>query len=478
MFARFFSRAVFAVSALACFHAQAAAQFKDAADFGFLPQKSASENVAALQSAVDGGGTITVSKKGVYDVNDTVFLDSHTKLIFGSGVTLRKVPNPKKAFSYVFLNRGAPDKKWNCDIQIDGLSLSVNGVDFPSGRIFGLSGHVSFFYARDVKITRLRCEDLAPGQFCVHVCTFEDLLVDDIIVYGRKDGIHLGRGKRFRLSNGVFRTFDDAIALNAHDYSISNPELGWIEDGVVENMTDLDAEDTTGYFCRILAGSWTDWREGMEVQKSDTVVSGGRVYRVEAKPDGKKYLSKTRPTHLSGMKVLDGIKWYMVQEGAIYNAGVRNVVFRDIFLRKPRIAFSVHFDDDVWSRSYYPGAPFVGQENLVFDNVHVEYEKLVPFISSRTPINALVLRNCFLRNSPIQIRPLARMGDKSETAVKMIGCTIAPTCDYAFFSASSGKPVVFESAATNVKGGRKLGIEADMSVSKVKSDFANPKGGK
>ena len=451
------------------------AQFKNAADFGFLPEKSPAENVKALQAAVDGGGTIVVSKPGVYGLDDTVKLDSHTKLLFGADVLIKKVRNKSKPFTYVFINRGAFEKKWNTDISIDGLNLSVNGVDHVPAQIFGLIGHVSFFYAKDVKITRFRCFDLMPAQFCVHVCTFEDLLIDDIAVSGQKDGVHLGRGKRFKISNGVFKTFDDAIALNAHDYDGSNPELGWIEDGVVENVTDLNAENTTGFFCRILAGSWTDWKQGMELQKSDTVVCDGRLYRVIGNPDGKKYISKTRPTHKKGIVVVDGIRWNMVQEGAVYNAGVRNVVFRDIFLYKPRVAFSVHFDDDVWSRSYYPGAPFVSQSNLVFENVHVMYDKKTPFIHTRTPINTIVLQNCFLKNNPIVFHPLVRMKDVSKTFVKMSGCTISPTQNYNFIVAYEHKAVDFASVLTNVEGNFKLGAEIDASKCTINSDFTDGK---
>jgi hypothetical protein len=116
-------------------------------------------------------------------------------------------------------------------------------------------------------------------QYGIHVCTFEDLLINDVIIKGDKDGVHLGRGKRFVITNGVFQTFDDAVALNAHDYSTGNPEVGWIENGVVEKCYDLNASNTTGYFCRILAGAWIDWKAGMEVQQSDAVVSNGRIYR-------------------------------------------------------------------------------------------------------------------------------------------------------------------------------------------------------
>jgi len=68
--------------------------------------------------------------------------------------------------------------------------------------------------------------DLSKAQYGIQVCTFEDLIIDDVVIKGMKDGVHLGRGKRFTIRNGVFQTFDDAIALNAHDYATGNPEVG------------------------------------------------------------------------------------------------------------------------------------------------------------------------------------------------------------------------------------------------------------
>ena len=163
--------------------------------------------------------------------------------------------------------------------------------------VFGLHGQLALFYVKDVKIKGFRCYDLGKAQYGIHICTFEDVIVEDAIIKGDKDGVHFGRGKRFLVSNCVFETFDDAIALNGHDYDVGNPELGWIENGTIENCHDLTAEKTTGFFCRILAGAWVDWQKGMVVQKSDTVVSCGRLYRVKAAPDGKQYISETQPTH-------------------------------------------------------------------------------------------------------------------------------------------------------------------------------------
>jgi hypothetical protein len=330
-------------------------RFVNAADFGFSPEASGIENAKALQSAVDQGGTIAVTRTGTYELGATVYVGSNTTLHFGNGVFLKKVKDTGE-FCHVFLNKGALTREYDHNIVVSGLHIIVNGVDCRKYDVFGLHGQLAFFYTKDIRIDRFRCLDLGALQYGIHVCTFEDLIIDDVVIKGDKDGVHLGRGKRFVIRNGVFQTYDDAVALNAHDYSTGNPELGWIEDGVVEKCHDLNAEKTTGFFCRILAGGWIDWRSGMEVQQSDSVVSDGRLYRVQAKPDGTLYKSTTQPTHRKGSKVLDGINWGVVQNHVTYTAGVRNVVFRDIFLNKPRIAFSVHFDNDKYSRSYYPGA--------------------------------------------------------------------------------------------------------------------------
>ena len=360
--------------ALSMLAASAHAQFKDAAQFGFLPENDGFKNAEALQKAVDGGGTIAVSKKGVYAISKEIRIGDNTHLVFGADTVVKKTAAKGASFTYAFVNKGAYDKTFNENIRITGLNLSVGGIDQCNTPIVGLIGHLSFFYVKDLRIENFRCADLEKGQFCIQICAFENIIVRDAIIKGKKDGLHLGRGKTFKIADCDFTTFDDAIALNAHDYSTSNPELGWIEDGVIENIVDRNEEKTVGYFCRILGGSWTDWREGMKIQRSDSVVSDGRIYRSVNKPDGKTYISKTRPTHKSGTQTLDGILWRVVQDGATYTAGVRNVVFRDIFLYKPRTAFSVHFDNGVYSRSYYPNAPFVSQSGLVFDNVRVMFE--------------------------------------------------------------------------------------------------------
>ncbi|MDE3164613.1 MAG: hypothetical protein KGN36_02320 [Acidobacteriota bacterium] len=403
----------------------AAAQFTDAASFGFSPDATGTENMQALQRAVDRTGTIVVSRPGVYKIAGTVLLSSNTSLIFGENVFLKKVAEPEP-FTHVLLNRGALTKTWDEHITVEGLAIQVNGIDVRKFLVYGLHGQLAFFYAKDVRIRHFRLLDGGRAQYAIHVCTFEDLVIDDVVIKGDKDGIHLGRGKRFTLRNGVFDTGDDAIALNAHDYSVGNPELGWIEDGVIENMRDLaDPKRQVGYFCRILAGAWIDWHSGMEVQQSDTVVSGGRLYRVQANPDGTVYRSVTRPAHSKGSAVLDGINWGVVQDDVTYTAGVRNVVFRDIFLEKPRTAFSIHFDNGRYSRSYYPGAEIPEQQNLLFDNVRVLYSAAADFLQVRTPVDAVTIANSTLRQNPIRFVSNEAMTDYGKTRISMTGCVFA-----------------------------------------------------
>ena len=416
---------IWVTSLLLCILSEGLAQTKgfiNASDFGFSPEASGTKNAVALQKAVDKGGTVIVSKPGTYKLAGTVYIGSHTTLDFGNNVFIQKV-NEKGDFSHVIINKGAPTKTYDQNITIRGLHILVNKMDVRKFvEAYGLHGQLAFFYVKDLKIERFRCLDLGKAQYGIHVCTFEDIIIDDVIIKGEKDGVHLGRGKRFTIRNGVFQTFDDAVALNAHDYSTGNPELGWIENGLIENCHDLNAENTTGYFCRILAGAWTDWKEGMEVQQSDAVIANGKIYRVQAKPDGTKYISNTKPTHEKGSMVLDGINWGVVQDDVTYTAGVRNVIFRNIFLEKPRIGLSIHFDNDKYSRSYYPNAPIPLQEKLSFDNVRVLHDKPISFLSIATPVDLVTISNSTIKNNNIKFVSNKAMTNYFKTNLLIYGC--------------------------------------------------------
>ncbi len=334
-----------------------------AEDFGFRVGNNAESNSKALQLAVSCGGDITVTTPGVYDVSEQIIIGSNTTLYFGAGVVIRRQPSATGKNGFVIINSGAFTREFNENIKIIGLTLTCNGVESSGfGRdaiIVGLRAQLAFMYVKNLEIRDFECKDLLKKDYAIQISSFENIIIENIRIEGMKDGVHLGKGNKFVIRHGIFKTYDDPIALNAFDYSVSNPNVGWIEDGIIEDCYDLNDDSTVGFFCRILGGCWLDWYEGMEVMHSDTVVSNGRVYRVVMNPtDGMFYKSVTPPSHESGIAEYDGICWVMAQEGAIYDCGCRNLHFKDIYLQKKRgmSAFGVDYNRDTYARSFYPGS--------------------------------------------------------------------------------------------------------------------------
>ena len=384
----------------------------NAADYGFLPSNNGDQNAAALQRAVNEKGTLYIDKPGIYDISETILLGDDTSLVFGAGVYLRRAKSQDgtQHASYVFINEGAYTRTYNNNISIIGLHLICNGMEASTGkRVPGVRGHISFYYANNVTVKDFTCLDLGVYCYALQISTFENFIAENCHIEGHKDAIHLGVGDKFVIRHCRLRTYDDPIALNAADYSVSNPQLGWIQNGIIEDCYDLDAETTTGFFCRLLGGSWVDWHEGMEVMHSDAVMSEGRIYRVFAEPDGKFYKSYTRPTHKEGAEVLDGIRWEMTQDDTpeLYNAGCRNIHFKDIHLQKKRnYAINMCFETSAYCRSYMTDSEAPKYENIIFENIMVENEIEVP-IATGVPTDSVKIVNSNLGNGRIVVESLA-----------------------------------------------------------------------
>ena len=194
-----------------------------ASDFGFFPGNTPEKNSAALQAAADIGGEILVDGKGIADVMFPVMVGDDTSLIFEDGLSLRRNESDDEHNGYVIVNRGAFTKTWNHNIKILGMNLICNNV-FCKGQgvksekcIPGLRGQIAFHYVKDLEIRDFTVMDLPRFDYCIHICTFENVLVENAHIEGMKDGVHFGGGKNFVVRNCKFRTYDDAVALNAHD---------------------------------------------------------------------------------------------------------------------------------------------------------------------------------------------------------------------------------------------------------------------
>ncbi len=431
-----------------------------ASEFGLSTVNDGKTNREILQRMLDIGGHVIIDKPGTYDICGMVYIKSHTTLEFKEGSALRRV-SCEGGDGSIIQNRGAVTKEYDTDISILGMKLICNGVDATKQSVIGINAQIGLFYIKNSVIRDFECLDLPTWAFCIQICTFENSVIENVHIEGMKDAVHYGPGKHFVLRNALLRTYDDPVALNAHDYSTSNPQLGWIEDGIIENCTELDQPETTGFFCRILAGAWLDWREGMMIRNSDTVVSNGRMYRAVMPADGKEYISVTRPVHKSGVEVLDGIKWAMTQDdNVINNCGCRNIHFKNIHLKKHRpVAFCFHFDNDNNSHSYYPYADAPVQTDITFEEIH--YEAEIPyFIRSTTPVGNIKIINSDLSNCKMRFADRGVDGIIYNTShVTIEGCRFTGDCD---IEAVEGRDLVLHSKKNTFSDGSRLELVGNI----------------
>lgn len=401
---------------------------KNAKDFGFLPANDAIKNAKALNDAVRSGGDIIVSVPGVYDIGDTVYLKNGTHLHFSEGVTLRRTEDKNSDNGNLFINEGAFAGEYNEDISITGLHLVTNSIQSTpeeSGgtkTITGLRGHIAFMYIKNVRLSDIKITDLSLKDYAIQISDFSNAIVENCHLEGLKDGIHFGPGNDFAVRNCSFRTADDAIALNCYDYSVSNPNCGDIENGIIENCTDLKGEPTEAFFLRILVGGWKKWEQGMTVYHSDAVVHNGKLYRIVMHPDNEAYTSLTPPTHETGYCELDGIRWVRTHKGYKENelpftASCRNITVRNIVFMQPRhTQMLIYSAYDEYVRSYHRGNPVPEVKNIVFENlqIHCKTENLINIITKTDPI---IFKNCRLNGSIIKQEQNTQMAPYDETII-------------------------------------------------------------
>ena len=375
---------------------------KNASAFGFLPSNDGITNAENLQQCLNGGGTIVIDIPGVYLISRTLLVDSNTTILIGNNVIFKKAKGTDGVFGrHTFLNRGALSKSYNENITIKGLNLVTNslGAGTDIQQIFGLRGEVAMFYIKNLHIDGFTCLDGDAFNYNIHVCTFEDILIENVHIEGLKDGIHLGRGRKFVIRHCKFATNDDAIAINAHDYPGSNAEIGDLEDGIVEDITYLKAPSSYAKArgALMIVGSWSDWKSGNKyIPNGDTVVSNGRIYMTYGERSTTEMVSTIRPTHEVGVETYaDGVTWVMKQENVAYSANVRRVNFYNIYCyRNSSMLFPFYLENDAYVRCYYPNSVPPTIEDISISNVHIPNDVVVDsFAKFFCPFKNLIIRD-------------------------------------------------------------------------------------
>lgn len=398
---------------------------RDAAVFGFLPENSAEANKAAFQQCLDEGGRIIVSRPGMYRVCGTMLIKANTNLSFAKGVIIsREKPAEGKDPQPLLMNAGALDGSIDENISIKGLLLQCNGMggNLEDTLVVGLRGELAFLGVKKLTIKNSQVLGYPDSNFGIQVCDFENILLENLHIEGIHDAIHLGAGRDFIIRNSQFRTDNDAVAMNALDFPRNSPRIGWIENGLIDNCVDLPDPDAAviGYFARMTAGSFKEWEEGMPIQhQGDAVLHNGRIYRSNGLRAHGEMPSTVPPTHSSGTrKLADGHVWTMLQDKDItLAAGVRNILFRNIHLQRPRhLGFNLHFDHSDWNRSFYPGAENVTQSNITLEKIYIE-TNLPLLLQARTPVDHIRVRDSDIGRSLIRLNILGYPGLEYENTV-------------------------------------------------------------
>lgn len=362
------------------------------------PADGPEKNTLLLQQYLDQGGTIRLEQPGTYDLNGPLFIGDDTALEFGPGVIIRRAPGGKD--HPLISNRGVLEKKWNRNIRIEGLHLVTDKVDVSVRSFYpALRGHLAFLGVRDLIIRDYECLDLTLIGYGIHICSFENILLERLYIAGDKDGVHLSDGRFFTIRDSRFDTYDDAIALNAYDYCLSTAVYGTLEDGLIENCHDFNTGKAVGLFCRMLGGTWQDWHPGMLVRNSTLAVYNNKLYsvRLPLPPKVKNLVSNVPPTHDEGTEEHGGIAWrYVKEHDGIYEATCRRITFRDIYLHKPRIGFGFTLTGDLWADSVPAGLSLPVIEDLVFDGIHAECD-LESVFGGQQPAQNIRVCNSTLR---------------------------------------------------------------------------------
>ena len=440
---------------------------KNAMVYNVLPTNDAETNTKNMQKLLDIGGDISVTLSGVYEFSDVLQIGDNTNIHLANDVLFKRTSDKG-----LFINKGALIGETNVNINIDGLNID-DGINTFTMSITGLRGLLSMYHVKNVKITNIKCENIGSIGYLTQFCDWENVIIDGIVATGRKDAVHVGRGKAMVVKNGYFKTYDDPIALNAHDYPNCVPMLGWIENVVIENCYDLSDSSTTGYFARLLGGSWLDWGEGNEYRHSDIVVSNNKLYRLIAEGSGTtSVVSIEKPTHDDGeVMYSDGLKWRFIQNGIIYNCGCKDVTFRDIYLQKNRPnVFSFHFDDDSYSRSYYPKSTAPIQSNILMDGLHCQSE-ITNLISCLTPVDSIRIVNSDLLGNFNMAYKYGMISNIKTTNILMMGCVFKHMGEKALIHSYNGFTIK-ANLIGNIKQNSDFSLVATSDVQFINNDMA------
>ncbi|AIQ17073.1 hypothetical protein H70357_10680 [Paenibacillus sp. FSL H7-0357] len=217
--------------------AQLADIASDASFYGADPGKG--DNTASLQSALNKGGTVNVTKPGDYYTR-TLYIGSDTSLCLGQGVRLILIGGTS---DYLIVNKGevAEPKYRDKNISINGGEYNYNGENNPITGAYSAGlfpGHGIFLNKVDgVKVTNIAKAGRAV-KYAFLLVDVTNVVIDNVNFDNESDGFHFQAPiKNIRISNITGYTGDNCLGFTTGDYStFVVSENGDGENILIENL--------------------------------------------------------------------------------------------------------------------------------------------------------------------------------------------------------------------------------------------------
>ncbi len=326
----------------------------------------------AFNSAILNSNYVVI-KPGFYPVTAPIILHSNL-VIEGEGeVILLK----KTAYSHVFTNQSALEDYsgiWDTSITIENIIIDANEIGNQVGSSqLTSNGDLSFNKVYDLKLKDIKIKNGDPILFGIHLQSVKNAEVSNYFYEGKKDGIHINGGcENIEINGFDICSFDDAFGIMTDDYPRVQHNTADIRNIEIKNGISRARTPQSGFFLRLMTGSWQQWKKGNKYNVGHTVNFQNRQYK---KLNSGKIVSQVPPVHLHGDSLYpDGIIWRNIGKGNNKTSNIYNLRLSNIKLEDGRdIVRTINADSNDYGE--YPGT----ENTSIVDSIFITGHRLKIF---------------------------------------------------------------------------------------------------
>lgn len=311
-----------------------------------------------------------IIKSGSYHLSAPVYLHSNI-VIKGEGkvMLIKSVP-----YSHVFTNMSAAEDYttvWDESISIMNIIIDANNNGNQKDAVHPTAnGDFSFKYLNYLTLKNINIINGDSILFGIHLQSVKNATVENYSYVGNKAGIQMQGGcENIKINNFDISSGDDAFAINVSDYPRVQHNTEDSRNITIENGISRKRNNQSGFFLRLLTGSWKDWQKGNKYRIGDITNYDGKQYKKTNKGE---LVSLDFPCQLNGDSLYsDGIVWKYIGEGTNITSNIYNVHVLNVSLDDGRqIVRTIDADSNNYGE--YPGT-----ENIsIVDSIYIERYRL------------------------------------------------------------------------------------------------------